>query len=269
MIGNERNEKDSSLENLYIENFSNTEFLSEPDVYEYLQCLSNFLKEYTEWALIEENSDSFDDFGWLKMWHRHVKELSVELFNSFIHGNLLSVAAMTRSLMECYIFIKILKKEQSQELIDEWYLCNMIHEVKKYKKIEASLKEGIKSFCILKGISFEEKWEYYNSSQGKGDKAWLNNLKGIKGIGTRALCKYIGEEKIHEDYQEMSAFVHGQDIKTKRSPFVFYFYIYKTLYLMVQYIFKTIRLFQCDGEIENEMVNLEQKLYELGETYLK
>ena len=201
MIGNQRNEKDSSLEELYIENYSNTEFLSEPDIYQYLQHLSIFLQEYAEWVLLEEDTETFDSFGWLRMWHKHVNELSIELFNSFIHGNLLSVAAMTRSLIECYIFIKILKREKSQELIDEWCICNWIHKAKQYNGNDDSLKDLLKSFCLLRGICFEEKWTYYNSKDGRNDKAWLNNLMGNNGTGTRALCKYIGEEQIYKDYQ--------------------------------------------------------------------
>lgn len=34
-----------------------------------------------------------------------MKEMSIELFNSFIYGNLISAAAMTRTLMEKYIQI--------------------------------------------------------------------------------------------------------------------------------------------------------------------
>lgn len=34
IIGNTQNERDDSLEELYIENYSNTEFMSEDDVYQ-------------------------------------------------------------------------------------------------------------------------------------------------------------------------------------------------------------------------------------------
>ena len=101
------------MENLYIENYSNTEFLSEPDVYEYMEEVSSFLKKYTEMIKYEWKREEYDSFGWLGMWRKHMNELSVELFNSFVFGNYLSVAAMTRSLIECYIYASILKKEKS------------------------------------------------------------------------------------------------------------------------------------------------------------
>ena len=37
VVSNARNERDDSLEKLYIENYSNTEFMSEKDVYEYMK----------------------------------------------------------------------------------------------------------------------------------------------------------------------------------------------------------------------------------------
>ena len=41
--------KDTSLDELYIENYSNTEFIMEPDVYDYLKHFSALLKHYNEW----------------------------------------------------------------------------------------------------------------------------------------------------------------------------------------------------------------------------
>ena len=43
VIENARNERDDCLEKLYIENYSNTEFMSEEDVYVYLEKVSDFL----------------------------------------------------------------------------------------------------------------------------------------------------------------------------------------------------------------------------------
>ena len=39
-----------------------------------------------------------------------------ELFNMFVGGNLFSTAAMTRTLMECCVYGKVLKQEKSARL---------------------------------------------------------------------------------------------------------------------------------------------------------
>ena len=260
VIENQRNERDTSLEELYIENYANTEFLSEVDVYEYMKTVSVFLKQYKEMIKYQGKKEEYDVFGWLAMWRKHMNELAVELFNSFVFGNYLSVAAMTRSLIECYIYGSILKKEKSQLLIDEWWICNMIHKALE----DESQVDIIKEYCKLHKLDFEEKWKYY--SKAKGGAAWLKELMGSRGIGVNALCIYIGEEDVYRDYQNSSDFVHGQDIATKMSPFTWYSSIYLRLYLMMTYIFKTIRLF--DNDVEKELRELEYGLRELGKKYI-
>ena len=47
-ISHARNEKDHSLDDLYVENFSHTEYQSEATVYAYLKQVSDFLKRYQE-----------------------------------------------------------------------------------------------------------------------------------------------------------------------------------------------------------------------------
>ena len=47
------------------------------------------------------------------------EEMMNELFNNFIHGNLLSAAAMTRTLIECYVYINILLQEQDLQLAED------------------------------------------------------------------------------------------------------------------------------------------------------
>lgn len=42
-----------------------------------------------------------------------MRELINELFNMFVGGNLFSAAAMTRTLMECCVYGKVLKQEKS------------------------------------------------------------------------------------------------------------------------------------------------------------
>ena len=141
------NKKDTSLDDLYIENYSNTEFMSEQNVYNYLKHFSNFLKDYNEyddWNK-EYKREKFDKNRLISLWYSHLKELIVELFNNFIYGNLLSVAAMTRTLIECYVYVSILMKEQSNELSEEWFLCSLMMKVKKNDNLESKAIEKIKS----------------------------------------------------------------------------------------------------------------------------
>lgn len=269
LIGNERDEK---LEELYIENYSNTEFVSEEDVYQYMKEVSSFLKNYNEETLWKYEEYEYDKDGCLKMWKNHMKELMMELFNSFIHGNLLSTAAMTRTLIECYIFVSIMKKEQSQQLINEWWLCNVIRKLRRDDNTEVSetQMEYLRKYCEERNIDFEEKFKFYTSKEAqKNNNIWLKELMGNNGTGYGALCKYIKEEDVYEDYQSASSYVHAQDILTKMWPFTFYSSIYVRLYLMMQYIFKSIRLFEPDEVLEEKMDELEEQLIELGENYLE
>lgn len=262
--------RDDKLKKLYIENYSNTEFVYEQDVYEYLKDVSAFLRFYNERDRWKYKNPAYDTMGYLKMWEKHIQELIMELFNSFVYGNFLSVSAMTRTLMECYVYVSIMKKEQSQELLDEWWICNLIHKVSSAAHTEAGKKQidNIKLYCELRNIDFEEKWNYY-TKYAKKEHGWLRTLLGNQSIGFQALCKYIGEEDIYSDYESANAYVHGQDIATKLLSFTFYCTIYVRLYLMMQYIFKAIRLFETDKEIEDWMLELETGLIELGDTYLE
>ena len=261
---------EDKLRKLYIENSSNTEFVYEEDVYQYLEDVSAFLNFYNGRYRWKYKNPEYDTMGYLKMWQKYIQELIMELFNSFVYGNFLSVAAMTRTLMECYVYVSILKKEQSQELLDEWWICNLIHKADSALQTEAGKKQvdNIKAYCELRNMDFEEKWEYY-TTYAKKEQGWLRTLMGNQSIGFQALCKYIGEEEIHSDYESANAYVHGQDIATKLLSFTFYCTIYVRLYLMMQYIFKAIRLFETDKEMEDWMLELEAGLIELGDTYLK
>lgn len=114
-IFNSKNKQNDSLNELYIENYSNTEFMSEPEVFNYMKKVSDFLKEYNDLNLyyaLQENED-YDKDGWLNIWRNHMKDLIIELYNAFIYGNLISATAMTRSLIECYVYIKILMTEKN------------------------------------------------------------------------------------------------------------------------------------------------------------
>ena len=266
---NEKNIRDDSLNELYIENYSNTEFISEKEVYEYMKNVSKFLKNYNETIWDKREQEKFDPIGWLGMWRRHTMELSIELFNSFVYGNLLSVSAMTRALMECYVMVTIIKQEKSEELIDEWWLCNMIHKADLGEgNRDKRLEDSIKVYCKERNISFVQKWKYY-TTEARRENGWLKQLMNGKGVGFETLCKYINEEEIYKDYQSANAYVHGQDVMTKVNTFVYYVSIYKCLFMMMNYIFKTILLFGVGEALEEEIMQLEYELLELGEKYMK
>ena len=81
--------------------------MSEKESYAYLVQVSEFLKKYYELDINSEvdRENNYDPMGWLFQWKKHMKEMSIELFNSFIYGNLISAAVMTRTLMKKYIQI--------------------------------------------------------------------------------------------------------------------------------------------------------------------
>ena len=147
---NAENKKDSSLDDLYIENYSNTEFMSEKEVYAYLQQVSAFLKKYNDldgfYAGMER--EVYDPSGWLCRWRLYMKNLINELFTLFSYGNLISAAAMPRTLIECYVFLHILKKEKSAKLMEDWYLCSTIVGAKKYDDGQAPVSK-FKTFFIF------------------------------------------------------------------------------------------------------------------------
>lgn len=177
------NEDEMSLERLYIENYSNTEFVSEQDVYCYLKHFSDFLRYYSDWnwntGLIK--NEKFDEKFLMNLWFQHLKNIINEIFNNFIYGNLLSATAMTRTLIECYVYISILVKEKNQ-----WLLS--IVKPNKYGSVT------------------------FNQA-----------------------CQHLGKSYIYKDYQNLSSFIHGQDVYSKMMPFSFYSSIYEKLYLISEY----------------------------------
>ena len=264
-----KNKKDNSLNDLYIENYENTEFMSEKDVYKYLKKVSEFLKEYNDSYYTWRDTEEFDSTGWMRMWRVHMKDLIIELFNLFHYGNLISATAMTRPLIECYVYLSIFKKEKSSELLDEWYLCSMINGMKRYNgESKLKLMESVKQYCNMRGIDFEEKWDFYNN-RSENTNSWLKGIISKKRITFRDACEYLDESELYDDFQFASSFVHAQDITTKLSPFMFYESIYNKFYIMMFYIFKIIRLFPVEEGMEMKIQKLELGLIELGKKYGK
>lgn len=114
-IYNVQNRSYDMLRDLYIEDYSNTEFMTEEPVYEYLEHVADFLKKYNalDISYFKSEKEIYDPYKILDSWRIHVKNLINELFNSFVCGNLISVSAMTRGLIECYAYIWIFRNEES------------------------------------------------------------------------------------------------------------------------------------------------------------
>lgn len=143
---NGENKRDMSLDELYIENYSNTEFIHEDDVYKYLKRFSKFIREYNEWNVYNESAknEKSNKFSLMCLWHRHLKDIINEIFNNFIHGNLISTAAMTRTLIECYVYISILIKENNSDFLEDWYFCSLMSKIKKDSRVGNELVGLIK-----------------------------------------------------------------------------------------------------------------------------
>ena len=265
-ICNAENKKDSSLDELYIENYSNTEFMSEPEVYKYLKHLSDFLRRYDDWNRWCETVDTekVEAASLMGLWRKHLNDIINELFNNFIHGNLLSAAAMTRTLIECYVYISILIKEQDPKLIEDWYLCSLMMKVKEGDDAENKILGLIKTCCTTFGRDFAQ---VYQKFYKKGENRWLSAVIDKKRITFHDACEYLERPEIYDDFQDLCSFVHGQDVYSKMMPFTFYSSICGKLYVMCYYIFESIRLFDLEDSLEAEIQELEEELWKLGEKF--
>lgn len=262
-----RNEKDHSLDDLYVENFSHTEYQSEATVYAYLKQVSDFLKRYqeldAEYALLPP--EPYDPQNHLLQWRLHMRELINELFNMFVGGNLFSAAAMTRALMECCVYGKVLKQEKSSRLLEDWFLCGMIRSLPDQ---DGALRQaGLKTVYALCSAWNREPEETIRRFKKGNENEWLASVIPVKGrIYFSHVCEYLQETELHQTYQWACAFVHGQDIRSKMHPFTFYDSTYHLLTVMMSYIFRAIRLYPVSQELEAEMQKLERDLAALWGT---
>ena len=266
-ISHARNEKDHSLDDLYVENFSHTEYQSEATVYAYLKQVSDFLKRYqeldAEYALLPP--EPYDPQNYLLQWRLHMRELINELFNMFVGGNLFSTAAMTRTLMECCVYGKVLKQEKSARLLEDWFLCGMIRSLPGQ---DGALRQAkLKTVYALCSAWNREPEETIRRFKKGNENEWLVSVIPGKGrIYFSHVCEYLQETELYQTYQWACAFVHGQDIRSKMHPFTFYDSTYHLLTVMMSYIFRAIRLYPVSEELEAEMQKLERDLAALWGT---
>ncbi|MCL2588626.1 MAG: DUF5677 domain-containing protein [Oscillospiraceae bacterium] len=268
-ISNAENKRDSSLDELHIENYSKTEFMSEQEVYTYLQQVSAFLRKYNDLDqfYVQMEKEAYDPLGLLYIWRTYMRDLINELFALFCYGNLISAAAMTRTMIECYVFLSILKKEKSEKLLEDWYLCNTIIGSKKYDTvIQNRILRSMELYCDDKNLNYPE---IYNRFIKKNENEWLGSIISRKRITFCDVCDYLGEPGLYSDFQEASSFVHSQDIISKTNPFVFYSSIYNKFRTMMSYIYKAIRLFPVSEEMKEEVQELERELFALADIYIR
>ena len=257
--------KDYQLNELYIENYSNTEFVSEPDVFNYLKRLHEFLIEYRSYdfdCMISEDNETSEN-SHIRLWKNHTSELIHELYNAFVHGNLLTVAAMTRTLIECFVYLSILLDDGNDDLIHEWYLCSLCVSLKDDSK---RLEKIFKEYCDSNNIDFERTWNDYHIKPNANK--WLKDI--VSGKTTfKKVCDYLNDDHIYQDFESACAFVHGQDIASKAMPFTFYVSISYRFNMMMLYIFRTIRLFPLSESLEIQITDLENGLICLLEKYYR
>lgn len=257
------------IADLYLENISNTEFIREPEVMEYMEKVNIFLRKYfplynpREWRCNKE----YDEDGLLVAWQEYIVKTVYEIYNSFLYGNFMCAISMSRTLIESYVYYSILKKEQNPDLILEWFLSNHLNSVRYMpRKYKNKMKTIHEMFCDLKGIDDISIWQRYIEADDY-ENEWLK-LLGLKEKSFYACCKYIGEKDIYKDYREAGHFVHAQSIVTKLGPFTFYESIYSKMTLMMVYLFKSLRLFNQNEEAELAMQELEIGMYKLKNVFL-
>ena len=260
-----RNEKNHSLDDLYVENFSHTEYQLEESVYAYLKWVSDFLKRYHELDVTLLPPEPYDPQNYLLQWRLHMRELINELFNMFVGGNLFSAAAMTRTLMECCVYGKVLKQEKSARLLEDWFLCGMIRGLR--GENGALWQAGVKIVYELCSDWNRDPEETIRRFKKGNENEWLASVLPSKGrISFYQVCEYLQEKELYQTYQWACAFVHGQDIRSKMHPFTFYDSTYHLLTVMMYCIFRAIRLFPVSEKLEAEMQDLERGLAALWST---
>jgi len=263
-IGNKKNLKDDALDKLFIENYSNTELMSEEKVYKYLEKFSKFLLKFKELKITEEIPITNNNYL-LNCWFAYARDLIIELYNTFIYGNLLSSTAMTRTLIECYAYLSIIVKDENPSLLEDWYFCSIITSSKKKdNQYKEKMKVILKNWCESLNRDyegFEAKFEFGNENK------WLESKINKKRTTFKDVCEHIKIPNLYDDFKATSSFIHAQDITSKIMPFTFYETIISKFYQTMFYIFRVIELFPNNKVIMNELRKLEKELDDLVSSY--
>lgn len=269
IIANLDKKEDTGLTSLYLENYSNTEFVSEEPVYHYLERVSFFLDNVrSTHPMHMAKKGATGNFEWRLFWSGYAVDLIMELFNSFVLGNLISVTAMTRSLIESCAYMMIFDQTKGSDLVIRWLMCSSYRSANKMDTIEKrNILTSLRECCEDFGMQYDEIIACFSKGN---ENAWLCGLINKKRISFRDVCDYLGDGNLYEDFRYVCSFVHGQDLATKMSPFTFYVSIYSKLYIMMDYIFRVlILLFPEDTDLKEDVDALRDGLIELSEYYLE
>lgn len=260
------------LDNLIIKNFDNREFISEIEVYEYLQEFKKFLVRYNDSNVSTQLAEIYEDeeLTVFSLWQQYLYDLIVELFNSFVSGNFITSTAMTRTLIECYVYLSILVSEKENSgLAQDWLLYNIVSMSKKSKN--TNFKERttkiLKEYCSDVGSDYQLILKKFRSKEPKTkgkliENGWLVALiPEYNGrISFQKAYEYLKEPKIYNDFRLTSSFIHAQDMDSKLAPFTFYNSIFNRLCIMVDYIFRALQAFPLENELLKEAEELKYKL---------
>jgi len=206
-----------------------------------------------------------DDNYFLNCWFAYARDLIIELYNTFIYGNFLSSTAMTRSLIEYYVYLNIIVEDKEASLLEKWYFCSIINNSKNMSnEYKEKTKMILKEWCE----SLKKEYEISEAKFGSGNEnKWLKSKINRKRITFKDVCEYTKIPNLYDDFKSMSSFVHAQDVTSKMMPFTFYESIISKFYKMMFYIFRVIEFFQNNKLIIEELKKLEKDLDYLVSLY--
>ena len=267
-IVNLEKQMDETLSSLYLEDYGNTEFVSEEPVFDFLKRVSAFLDNvHSIHPMYKKKNEGTHTLEWRYFWHGYTVDLVTELFNSFVIGNLISVAAMTRSLIESYAYMAVFERSQDPDLSLRWFICSCVRATRRMGETEkGELLDSVKEYCSGTCLQYEEAVRGFLKGN---ENAWLSGVIDKKHISFRDVCDYLEDDYLYEDFADVCSYVHGQDMVTKLSPFTLYVSIYSKLYIVVTYSFRALALlFPLDEELKRDMEELETALIDLGGSYI-
>jgi hypothetical protein len=264
------------LHDLLIENHDHTEFLKREDVWDFLASFSDFLKKYIQLRFTSEFQIEQSEMPFpYSIWRENTDNLIIELFNSFVQGNFISITAMTRNLLENYVYLKILLQVGDENLWLEWLVCSTLkHPYMKNSKYEDEILfrnkifNSTETFLATKNLDFAELYERY-TLKNSNENSWLARIianPNGKRITFQDICNYLKDDDLYNDFSELSKFVHGQDFISKLYPFQFFERIFHKMLIMFEYIIKTIEMFTLTEDLYYHLDCLWEELYILHES---
>lgn len=180
VIANLEKKEDDDLTSLYLENYSNTEFVSEEPILNYLKSVSVFLNNVRSIHPMHKPTGTAGGFEWRFLWSGYTVDLIMELFNNFAFGNLISVAAMTRSLIESCAYMMVFEQSRESDLVMRWMICGSVRAA---GKADEDKKDGllmpVREYCANAGMQYDDVVAHFSKG---GENAWLYGLINKKRI---------------------------------------------------------------------------------------